>query len=411
MQEISIMIADRLTARHGSVALFTTADLSALNGPSLHFLNIVNGLNKIGYDVTAVAPRICGPFAIGCRTTVRVIFTSATRRLFLPGAAASLFMLLALWRVRRVDAIYLRSSPGTLVLAIAARIFGAKTIIVEANGWLGDELEAMGSPTAGVRLISWMQVTEAKIADRVRVVTDNLLGKFLASGVERDRIAVIPTGTNTENFRPLDRQEARRKLALERDTNYMIFIGNLWSAIDLGTVFEAMAILRSRGRDLHLLIVGDGASRTELEVCARSCLGSNPPVSFLGSRPPTEANVALNAADIAVAPFVVARNESTGLSPLKIRDYAAAGAVVVASAVAGITQMGGEAWLFLVTPGDPHSFAVGIEEALAIDGKAAGRRARDYALANFDWNRIVSELADLIDAARNETSLTAATKL
>jgi glycosyltransferase involved in cell wall biosynthesis len=392
----------RRSARRGAVALFTTVDLSSLNGPSLHFLNIANGLGKLGYDITVMAPRIRGPTVLAFGPSLRVVFTVPTRQYSLPGAVASLLMLPALWRARRADAIYVRSSSGTLVLAMAARLFGTKTIIVECNGWLGDELQIMGVPSAGVRLVRWMQLREALLADRVRVVTDSLRAKFVACGVPQDRLTVIPTGTNTDNFRPLDRQDARRILSLDPGGRYLIFIGNLWPAIDLGTVFEAMSILRARGQDLHLLVVGDGASRADLEAQARRCLGSNPSVTFLGSRAPQDANVALCAADVAVAPFARSRNESTGLSPLKIRDYAAAGAIIVSSAVAGIRELGGEPWLVLVEPEDPALFATGIEAALAIDGVAAGRRARDYALANFDWSHVVFEVANLIDAARAE---------
>jgi glycosyltransferase involved in cell wall biosynthesis len=398
-----VATAAAVTAAAGSLhlALFTTVDISAMNGPSIHVLSIVNGLAAQGHRVSLVVPRPPGAPVMAVAPSVTFVATPPTRRLGIPGAAASLLMLRALWRARRADAIYVRSSPGTLPLAAAARLLASGAVVVETNGWFADELGAMGYRDRIVGLARRVQVCEGRLADRVRVVTDNIKAKFVAAGVAAERIAVIPTGTDTRNFLPLDRSAACHHLGLAPDRRRLVFIGNLWPAIDLVTVFRAMDLLRRRGVDLELVVVGDGTGRAALEQAAAEILGRPPPVRFLGSRGPSEANVALTAADVAVAPFSRARNESTGLSPLKIRDYAAAGAVTVATAVSGIRELGDEPWLMLAEAEDPASFASAIERALAVDAASARRRAREYAEARFDWSYVVSEIVFVVaDACR-----------
>ena len=141
---------------------------------------------------------------------------------------------------------------------------------------------------------------------------------------------------------------------------------------------------------LQFLIIGDGVSRRNFETAS----GHNT-VRWLGSLPQAAANEVIAAADVAIAPFVSARNERIGLSPLKLCDYAAAGRVVVATALPGIVDLAGQPWLHLAKAHDARSYARTIVSALDGDRRAAEISARAYAEANFGWDSVARQVANL----------------
>ena len=391
----SVSSSERL--KRGTFVFLTTADLGVQNGPSVHVLNLVNALAGYGYDVVLLAPLPREPLILKLDDSVRLEFCADTRRLGLPGGAANALLLLNLWRHRRADVIYIRSSPGSIIATAFAWSLRPKRLGVEFNGWIADEAAMLGSlrPLAGV--LARFQVWEAKLADRVRTVTAELANRVVRSGVSEDRVMTIPTGTRLETFRPMDKANARLSLGLPLGDRIAVFVGNLWPAIDLGIIADAAKLLHESGLPLSVLIVGDGPARAGFEAKLRQVFAGDCPVRLLGSLSMDNAATALAAGDIAIAPFVRERNEAIGLSPLKIRDYAACGKVIVATALPGILDFAAEPWLFTAPPEDAAAFADAIRTALASDRETAGKAARAYAEKHFGWAGVAANLGALMD--------------
>jgi glycosyltransferase involved in cell wall biosynthesis len=238
-----------------------------------------------------------------------------------------------------------------------------------------------------------MQVWEARDADKVRVVTRQLRDLLVDAGVPHNKIVHIGNATDILNFQPIDRQVCRRKLGLGPNDRVVAFVGNLWPAVDLKVAFFALRRLARDGIKVTFLVVGDGVSRPSFEALGREILGTQQDVRWLGVLQPAAVNEVVNAADVAIAPFVARRNEKTGLSPLKLRDYAAAGTPCVATAISGITNLEGEPWIRLAPPGDDEAFADAIKGFLLADTTSIRRKARDYAVANFDWSSVAEQVA------------------
>ena len=216
-----------------------------------------------------------------------------------------------------------------------------------------------------------------------------------SEGVDAAKVMVIGNGTDTRQFRPMNTAQCRSELGITVDEPLLGFVGNLWAAVDLGIVFEAMAILKRRGAPARIVIAGDGVQRAELERKARLLLGEDAAL-FLGHLSPERTNIVINAADVVVAPFHRARNERIGLSPLKIRDYAAAGIACAATDIGGIDELRNEPWIFLAGPDDPLSYADAIASALAADRTIVRNRARAYAETHFDWSVVARQVSMLI---------------
>ena len=383
-------------AEQRGLLMITTIDLSARDGPSLHLLSLARQLAALDYAVTVVSPKpraAIDPSQVG---GVALQHTANAAALGLPNACNVLGLALGLLRLKpRGMRVYIRSSPATMPLVSAARWAGASRVVVECNGWLPDEIEVLGHPRLLARLARTLQVAEARRADRLRTVTAGLKTVLVNEGVEAEKIVVIGNGTDTKQFRPLERTQCRRDLGIEDGPPVLAFVGNLWPAVDLDVVLEAMVLLKQRRQSVRLLIAGDGVLRAQLEAKAHGLLGGGS-VTFLGHLSLQQTNVLLGAADVTLAPFHHRRNARIGLSPLKIRDYAAAGRPCVATDLGGIDELRGEPWMFLARAGDAESYADAIAAALAADPSVVAERARSYALQHFDWSIVARRVGELI---------------
>jgi glycosyltransferase involved in cell wall biosynthesis len=383
-------------AERRRLLMVTTIDLGVLDGSSLHLLSLARQLTALDYAVTLVCPkprRVIDPSWI---EGIAFRYTANAAALGLPNACNVFGLALAVWRLRpRGTRVYVRSSPATMPLVAIARWAGASRVVVESNGWLPDEIEMLGYPRLLVRIARALQRAEARRADRLRAVTAGLKAVLVDEGVEASKIAVIGNGTDTQRFRPLERARCRQELGIADGPPVLAFVGNLWPAVDLDVVLAAMVRLRQRGQAVRLLIAGDGMLRTQLEAKARSLLGADAAI-FLGHLSPQRTNVLLGAANVALAPFHHRRNARIGLSPLKIRDYAAAGRACVATDLGGIDELRGEPWMFLARAGDAESYAEAIAAALAADPSIVARRARAYAEQHFDWSVVAGRVGELI---------------
>ncbi len=382
--------------QRGPLVLATTTDLAALNASSLHFLGLTAALHAQGHEVAILAPRPSGPLAATLAVDCARQFTPSVARFGLPAAAAIGFMVPGLRRLGPMHRLYVRSGVGTLALVRAARLVGFQRIVVEANGWFADDLAALDKSKGWQALAQRLQIAEAHAADAVRVVTAGIGRLFEAHGVPASKLHTIANGTNLAVFRPGDRCQARRAFGIADDATVLAFVGNLWPVIDLAVMFEAARQLAATMPRLEIHIVGDGVSRAAFGATSVAAVAAGVTVRWHGGLPPTAANDVLAAADVAVAPFAAVRNACSGLSPLKLYDYAAAGRIVVATDLPGIAELHAQPWLHLAAPHDASQFAAALANALTGDRTSAERAARGYAEANFGWNHVADRVSALL---------------
>ncbi len=255
----------------------------------------------------------------------------------------------SLWRLRKIGKVYIRTGPLSFLLTLAARAFGYKKIVLEVNGWLADELKALNMPWVLTALYEKIQVFELKRASSVRVVTTGLKNIILAANIEEDKVHIIENGTDIDLFTPLDQVMCRQELNLKPDIRYLVFVGNLARWQDLPTAFKAMPALLEAGYDVEMLILGEGREMDRFIAKAKQ-YGLEEKVHFLGKKSPETVNKYLSASDIGLAPFTSQRNKRIGLSPLKVRDYAAGGLPVASTLLPGLEQLKNETWIHLAEP-------------------------------------------------------------
>lgn len=383
-----------MTKTNPAILAATTIDLSACNGPAIHFANLLNQLSAIGHPVTTVFPSIVKPPAVPLATAIvqRPVFNPASI-----GLPRTLSLALAGRMIvppAEPSVAYVRASPLTTLARHTMRVDRFRSVIVEYNGWLSDEAAQFGYPAAVCRWIERLQVAEAKRANRIRVVTAGLAKLLVDSGVEAGRIRVIGNGTDPDLYRPMDRLEARRDIGLCDAGPVLGFLGSLWSVVDWETLLAAVTRLQKHQPGATLIVVGEGAGRAVLER-PRDGLRTGS-VRLFGAKSPAAAVRIMAAADILVAPYTRQRNERLGLSPLKIRDYAAMGRPVVATRLGGIDDLDGQPWIELAEPEEPAALEAALVSMLARDPVEIGNAARLFAVENLSWKAIAARVSDLI---------------
>jgi glycosyltransferase involved in cell wall biosynthesis len=342
----------------------------------------------MGHQVHVVAPR--PPFRSPFPMTP---FPVLDLPLLRPLAAYGFQFLLAAWRILRdrPDVIYFRSSltPGPVLLG---RIFGVRTMM-EVNGDAAFEAARDGQ-TRRARLIRFVEGFNARRADRIFALTDGLADMLVENyGAPRERISVIPSGTDAVRMKPRPVGECRRELGLP-DAPTVGFLGIFYHHQGVDALLKAAPAVLARQPRARSLLVGDGPARAEWEKLAGE-LGIAASVDFSGQVPFDRVPVYLGAMDVVAAPFHPNRGET---SPLKVLDACAAGRPVVLHRLPSLKVLE-EAIpaLRFVAPGDPGALAAALLELLEDPAtrERLGRESRAAVQDKFDWTRIARRCVEM----------------
>ena len=88
--------------------------------------------------------------------------------------------------------------------------------------YCGDDLYGSATPeevpSRGTLFLAWFNKQLSKLVDRV-IVKSHAMGALLPI----DEFEVIPNGVDFERFRPMDKQECRRKLGIKADALYVLY--------------------------------------------------------------------------------------------------------------------------------------------------------------------------------------------
>lgn len=212
-------------------------------------------------------------------------------------------------------------------------------LILEVNAPLAAERAAHGD----LSLKAFARKSEAAIwrsADMVLPVTNVLGSQILAAGVDPAKVMTIQNGVDDDFLQSHDASIVRDRYGLS-DKLVLGFTGFVreWHGVDQIIRFLA----QSPRDDLHLLVVGDGPAREDLELLAEE-LGVSTSVTFTGVVQREDMAVHVAAFDIALQPAVV-----DYASPLKLFEYMAQAKPVIAPRAANIREIvtdGKDALLF-----------------------------------------------------------------
>jgi glycosyltransferase involved in cell wall biosynthesis len=299
----------------------------------------------------------------------------------------------ALRRLRdRYDVLVVR---GTRVLGlpalVAARALGKGVVLqAEVNGEMTGEVYTWGTSLDR----GWpRRAIFAGVAARNRLLRDGdafvamsraIRDEFVAAGVPRGKVALIPHGVDTDRFQPAtesERRALRERLGLPADGRIIIYSGRLLRGKGLEALVEAFRPIAAAEPYAHLAIVGSGDGQSlsveaDLHAAAQDLAGR---VTFAGRVEAVEDW--LRAADLFAFPSVF---EALGIALI---EAAACGLPAVASRTGGIVDVVEDGRSGVLVPaGDVAALSAALlrlvkDPALT---RAMGEAARDVARARFD---------------------------
>lgn len=220
---------------------------------------------------------------------------------------------------------------------------------------------------------------------------------------------VTPNGVNTERIRPVTRHDDGTSPEPAGRPFTVGFLGTLKPWHGTETLLDAVAAAGAAAADWRIEVVGAGPQLEALREQAER-LGLGDATTFHGALAPSEVPAVVGTWDVATAPYPQPENpEDHYFSPLKVYEYLAAGATVVASAVGEIPQVVGAGEPdadgvavgsrgVAVRPGDAQALAAALtrlaaDRTLTAELAAAGRADVE---AHHTWGHRAADLLALV---------------
>jgi len=366
------------------------------DGQSTHITEMIAGLREEGHLVVECAPAVAEDDASGGSPgwvgKLKALLPRQLYELAELGYSWVAFRRLATQiKADRPDGIYERYNLYMLAGVWAKKRFRLP-LILEVNAPMAVERRQYGG-LSWPRLADWAELYVWRHADVILPVTQVLADYMVAHGIDPSRIQVIPNGINPAHYRQLpstDEAKARLNLHGRLVIGFTGFVRE-WDRLDRIVEWVAQ---RAAAYPVHLLVIGDGPARAEIEACAAR-LGVSDRLSFTGAVQREQVPVLSMAFDIALQTALVPY-----ASPLCLFEYLALGKAIVAPDQPNhheILSAGVDALLY--APEDP----AGIENALDALCADAGLRERMSAAAaqvierkQLTWRQHAARVATLM---------------
>ncbi|MDM4764880.1 glycosyltransferase family 4 protein [Pelomonas sp. SE-A7] len=372
------------------------------DGQSTHIEEMIRGLRANGHTVVESAPAVHAAAASasgGSAGWVGRLKTWLPRPVYELAEIAYSFVayrrLAQVIREHKPEGLYERYNLFLLAGVWAKKRFGIP-LVLEVNAPMAVERAQYGGlamPGLAHRIerYVWRQ------ADCILPVTQVLADYMVSIGVDPARIHVIPNGINPAHFEHLPTSAAAKaELGLEGRlvVGFTGFVRE-WDRLD--RIMKWVAAQDPR-QNVHLLVIGDGPARAEIEACAAE-LGVPQQLSFTGAVPRERVPALSMAFDIALQTALVPY-----ASPLCLFEYLALGKAIVAPDQPNhheILSDGEDAVLY--RPDDDQGIEKALDALLADAGlreKVAANASAVITRRGLTWSQHARRVVGLFDGLR-----------
>jgi len=231
-------------------------------------------------------------------------------------------------------------------------------------------------------------------SDQVLAVGEQLkvdmINKF---GISEGKITVLNMGVDRGIFSPRNKEELKQKLQLRKQTNHILFVGNIIEAKGIIDLLDAYNLLRKKVNNIELHIIGSIANEEFKRFIDEKILSENiPKVSFYKPKEQTELAKWMSAVDVFVLPSHI---EGFGLVALEAMS---SHTPVVATKVGGLQYLLRDGAGILVEKQNAKSLAKGIEQVLFDEEKRQQLiEAGEKKATQYDQEIILSKLLKIYD--------------
>jgi glycosyltransferase involved in cell wall biosynthesis len=240
-------------------------------------------------------------------------------------------------------------------------------------------------------VIERLMAPNLRAADWVVAVSPHIAREAIQLGVRPNRVRVIRSGVDVEQFRPRDRSAARVALGVAVDTPVILFVGNLEPRKQVDVLLRALARVCQELPSARLIVIGSGESAGVEDQTARLArltgeLELGDVVRFTGRIDDRQLQDWYAAADVFALP---SSSEAQGIVAL---EAMACGLPVVATAVGGLvgTIEDGQTGC-LVPSGDAAALASALLMLLQdpLRRQTIGAAARQTVEREFSWKQAI----------------------
>ncbi len=221
---------------------------------------------------------------------------------------------------------------------------------------------------------------------------------LLDKGIPEQKISFIPNGVDPTMFDPEGTGADIRQVYGLEGKFVVTYAGALGLANDIGTVLQAAEKLQGTASKVHIMLVGDGKERQNLERMAQELALAN--VTFTGSQPKEEMKRFLAASDAGLATLQDIPMFRTTY-PNKVFDYMAAGRPTVLGIDGVIREVveAAEGGVF-VPPGNADALAAALADLSKRpeEARRMGAAARRYVAAHFNRHEHAQAFSQLVQS-------------
>jgi glycosyltransferase involved in cell wall biosynthesis len=216
------------------------------------------------------------------------------------------------------------------------------------------------------------------------VVTTELNRRYVTEkyGIEPDKLVVIPNYVDTDNFRPGGYKK-------EYD---IVFVGRGEKQKNLGSLFEAATVLRRKGHDLRILLIGGCSSDKDLKEMTKR---NDMDVTFKENVGNELLPDLLNRAKIFILPSMYEGH------PKVLLEAMSCALPCIGTEVEGIKELIDHRETGYLCKTDPRSIADAIDTVLSDEvlRRKMGEKARRHIVENFSLERVLKMELDVINEA------------
>ncbi|MHC4517777.1 MAG: glycosyltransferase [Planctomycetota bacterium] len=289
-------------------------------------------------------------------------------------------------RAQAVDILHCNRHKATFYGALAARSAGGSAVISHIHG--------LNRCRNTVRRLIYRYLLSPRINCAIgcaEAVRDDIRKNY--PGLHEKAIS-LANSIDYEKYADaqIDRAEYRKALGLSPDSFVFLFVGRFAPTKGLGYLTHAFASAAHSNERAHLLLVGDGRDREQVEggfVAA----GIRDRVTMTGRRSDIPAL-------LACADCFVMSSIAEGM-PLSIMEAMAAGLPVISTDVGGVAELLGKGRYGRLVPSrDAVTLADAMLEMLAMEQAAVDAltiRARNRIIENHSHQRIVKQLEQVYE--------------
>jgi len=232
--------------------------------------------------------------------------------------------------------------------------------------------------------------------DVVIVLDDAMRQEVITAGFDPARVRLLPNGIDSTAIGTSDLVSPSRPMMNPEDRITAIFVGRLTKQKSLPTLLSALSIAVQSCPSLHLVLLGDGPERSNLEHQAVA-LAITRQVTFAGYHPNVESY--LRSAHIFVLPSV-----SEGISNALL-EAMSFGLPCLASSVGGnVEVLDHGKYGVLLPPNDVKAWARALEEMAAAASwrLEMGELARRRIVENYDFRVIGMKYEEMYEELLRE---------